>query len=483
MTRKQTIALLLLAAMLAAVSCGNNSGGEDTQPNGNDTTPVENSYDFQGKDFGGYEFSVLNLDYQWGSYINLDFAEQTGEQLDDSVYDRNRYIEEQLGFNFNEIILARGYEWQTGQEAACDAVMQQVMSDGDDYDAAYIPVTFRPDILAENYLYNLTEIPEMHIYEDYWDSAINEALTINDTLYVAAGPLNMMTTHTSWVLMFNQDMMNDNMLEYPYQLVHDGKWTLDKMNEYTAAVANLNGDESFNYTEGGNARYGIAAHTSVPAKLMFSAGVSMYEIDENNEITLTFGGEHVYNTLQKIYNLSTISDGKGIFEQYNTLFGANRALFNGCELKDVQWFRDTEEFTFGILPYPKYDESQENYRVSIGETSVFLTIPITQDDTARAGLILDALTFESKQSVLPVFYDVTLSQKNLRDDESIEMLEVIWNNREINLLSFYGIDNLCAPLGKLVSNSNDISSASSLIATNQVQMQQKLEDFLALMND
>ncbi len=482
MRRKQFISMLLLAAMLATVSCGGNaSSGNDDSGDITTEPPVEAGYDFQGKNFNDYEFNVINLDYQWGSYISLDFAEDSSEMLDSEVWKRNRYIEGQLGFKLNEIILERGYEWQTGQEAICDAIYQQVMADGDEYDAGFLPVSFKPDLVTDSYLMNLADIPEMHVYDDYWDSSINEALTINGKLYTAGGPLNMMTTHTSWILVFNQNMMTDLGLDYPYQLVRDKKWTLDKLYEYTTAGANLNGDDTFTYTEGANAIYGIAAHTSVPAKMLFSADVDMYTRDSEGNFEFTYGGEKVYDALQKIMDATNIVNGNGTFENYNTNFSIGRCMLLGCELKDVQWFREVEEFSFGILPYPLYDEKQEDYRTSMGETSVFLVIPSTQDDPARAGLILDALTYESKESVLPVFYDVTLSQKNLRDEESLEMLEIIWESREINVLSFYGVDKLSDKLGKLISSSFNITSAASTIESDKSSMEQKLLELMEKM--
>ncbi len=490
MNRKH-IALFLLAAMLATTACGGDTpdkpDNSDTTPaNGNDTTPVVEGYDYQGKDFNDYEFAMLNLDTQYGSYIRFDFEEQTGEQLDDAVYDRNRYVEDQLNISLSEVILARGSEWQTGQAAICEALMQQVMADDDDYDAAYLPVIYKRDILADIYILNLADIPQLHIYEEYWDAAINESLTVNDNLFVASGPLNMMTLDTAWVMLFNQDLMDDLKMEYPYQLVRDGKWTIDKMGEYAAACANLNGDASFKFTEGGNAVYGILSHSSAPAKLLFSAGVDFYDIDKNGDIVLNLGDEKIFSTLEKLNSAMDIMSGKGYFNNgdintvdgYVGAFNLERGVFLAAQLKESTVLRSMEA-TFGLLPYPKFDESQENYRVAIGTGSEYLGIPTTQDDPSRAGFILDALTYESHKDVLPVFYDVTLSQKGLRNDESIEMLEIVWNTRSISLLDFYGIDKLAGNLGNLISGGTGTGTASSIIATNEPTMIQLLDDFLA----
>ena len=47
--------------------------------------------------------------------------------------------------------------------------------------------------------------------------------------------------------------------ELPYQLVRDGRWTLDKLGEYAALGANLNGDESWDWNKDGNSVYGFTS--------------------------------------------------------------------------------------------------------------------------------------------------------------------------------------------------------------------------------
>ena len=66
---------------------------------------TEASYPHDTKDFGGYTFKVMNLAKQYGCYIRLDFDEQTGDVLDDVMYNRNRRVEEQLNFTLDEVII------------------------------------------------------------------------------------------------------------------------------------------------------------------------------------------------------------------------------------------------------------------------------------------------------------------------------------------------------------------------------------------
>ena len=51
-----------------------------------------------------------------------------------------------------------------------------------------------------------------------------------------------------------------------------------------------------------------------------------------------------------------------------------------------------------------------------------MCIPVTNPDISEAALIMDAFSYMTYKDVLPVYYDVSLSQKGLRNEDSIEML-------------------------------------------------------------
>ena len=133
---------------------------------------------------------------------------------------------------------------------------------------------------------------------------------------------------------------------------------------------------------------------------------------------------------------------------------------------------------FGILPYPKYDEAQENYITYVNPISCFLTIPTTNPDMKRTGIILDALTYDSYKNCLPIYYDVTVSQKGLRNDDSIEMLQIVRDNRSTQVSNLYGITNkLNNQLQDVVLNGN--GTAASTIAAAEPEVEANLEKVLS----
>jgi hypothetical protein len=120
------------------------------------------------------------------------------------------------------------------------------------------------------------------------------------------------------------------------------------------------------------------------------------------------------------------------------VFNENRALFFYTSMISVNIMRDMD-LNFGILPPPKFNEAQERYFTNFqGWFFGTVAIPITIDDTARTGHILEALTAESYYTLRPAYYDNMLRRKLTRDDESHEMLDIIFANRLYDIGHIFG---------------------------------------------
>ena len=149
MNKKFTAVLLLCALLLCA--CGTSSGDDSAavttasaSGQGSETTAVVETaaeYVRPEKDFGGKTLTVLNMNAYYGANVRVDIAEQTGETLDDAMYERNRSIEEELNFKLNEAMV--GNDWQGGTQLI-DAFSKSVLAGDDTYQAAYLPLYFGP---------------------------------------------------------------------------------------------------------------------------------------------------------------------------------------------------------------------------------------------------------------------------------------------------------------------------------------------------
>ncbi|MBO5220082.1 MAG: hypothetical protein J6C52_11665, partial [Clostridia bacterium] len=92
LTHSRVFTLILCALLLTGTaSCGGTAASDDTTTAADAVTteaaPV--GYDYEGIDYGGYEFKFFNFDQCWGCTIRLDAETQTGDVMNDAVFSRN----------------------------------------------------------------------------------------------------------------------------------------------------------------------------------------------------------------------------------------------------------------------------------------------------------------------------------------------------------------------------------------------------------
>jgi len=109
------------------------------------------------------------------------------------------------------------------------------------------------------------------------------------------------------------------------------------------------------------------------------------------------------------------------------MFINNQTLFFSSNIHSAVSLRSMET-DFGIIPLPKYDENQSGYHTYVYPPPVMI-VPVTTVDLNRTGMILEALCYESTDTVLKAYYDDLLKTKISRDDESEGMLDIIFQNR------------------------------------------------------
>ena len=138
---------------------------------------------------------------------------------------------------------------------------------------------------------------------------------------------------------------------------------------------------------------------------------------------------------------------------------------------------------FSVLPMPKGDESMPEYRayVSNGWTTSY-AIPNTNTDIERSATILDTMCAASTDTVMTALYDVMLTSKLIRDEESQEMLEYIFASKCYDISGDLawggGLTGIYLGLSKKSTNTF-VSDMDSRLAANE----KALEDFLASFAD
>ena len=105
-----------------------------------------------------------------------------------------------------------------------------------------------------------------------------------------------------------------------------------------------------------------------------------------------------------------------------------------------------------------------------------LSVPKTvkPEDTEFVGTVTEALTRENHYSVIPAYYDVALTAKYARDEQSVAMLDIIMNGRQYDFSILHA--NMMASLPYLFRNF--IASQDTNVASKYASIKSSIDEGL-----
>jgi len=274
----------------------------------------------------------------------------------------------------------------------------------------------------------------------WWDQRIIEGLSVFDKTYTLTGDISTNDDVSTLNILYNKNLYSS--LEYanPYEIVSKGEWTFDKVGEMIKGVnRDLNGDGVIDE----NDRWGMASETAAMYYFFFGSGLHYIE-KASDGYRFTLDDMKVKSVLEKAFNLAVSPDSifdlpKAIknrkvseYETLEKMFIEDRLLFNVRLIGDALPLRGMES-SFGFLPFPKYDELQEEYCSWVTWNSPAAVMPGTVKDIEKSGLLTEALAFESMFTIREPFYGKLLNAKIARDDEDTQMLDIILNSKAYDL--------------------------------------------------
>ena len=441
---KRFIALILslLLTALPLIGCSNseiNSGDEA----GNGQTSVETpSADEQtadeapeptasdlikaryaDTDLGGYVYKVLAIPTDGHFYtqvaagINEVYSEEmNGEVINDAIFTRNLQTEDALNITIEPV-------WGANVDSIRTQLHNEVLAGSTDYDAALNRMDFMGTNMQNGDLLNIKNISTINTDDYWWDRNIVDSFTMfGSKLYWISGDLNIFDDFAAEVIFFNKQLCADNAMDYPYSMVLEGTWTIDRFFEMAkTAEQDLNGDGVLNPKDD---VVGHCEENDHVKHWMYAMGEKAMDISEDGELTTRLQEERQIRAVDKLF--SVMSEQKMTYTANSTEFKAGHVLFLGTMLGPIGGLRDME-YEFGVIPMPKLDEEQESYGeyISNGWCTAY-AIPMTNPDPERTGMILDAICGFSNETLRVALYDILFGAKFVRDEESVEMLDIIF---------------------------------------------------------
>ena len=499
--KKITAFTLLLANLLLLAACGGSEVSNDTTASaGGDTTaaPVETEVtdDIPELDFGGAPFRVLTADFS--GYPTRTFsAEQTGDILDDALFARNQYLEERFNIEIEEITVSNFIK------DISPAIRTVVLAGDPAYELAMMVDRFALNIGMEGCLYSYNDLPYIDLDKPYWNQQVKEDFSVDGKLFFCYGDDNLVFFQNTTILTFNKQLAEQYKLDDPYQLVYDGKWTYDRFMEMNAAVTNdLNGDSVMDI----NDQWGtIMATNMFYANFWLQDGLKLVEKDEDDLPYFNVPGN---DALQSILVRLAEDSKKGCFYDMDTrtdyneflntsapanydgsrldnlmkLFTMNKSLFASATFIHVINAR-TMEADFGILPFPATEEKEPGYIYGSRTFGGFpYVVPASTENLEMVSAVMEASAYYAHQNVIPVLYDKVLKVKNTRDEDSVNMMDMIRRNRITDLGETYWWDNVENTYEQAFKD-GDVNMASRTAAVEELvnaDLEKAIEFFKAL---
>jgi len=442
-TLKKTVsflcALLLTLPLAACASEPADNGAADTTAADTETAETtaepEFVYEYAEADFEGEDFVMLNTAQTYGFYSNLDFEEATGDALDDAIYERNRKVEEiyNLKFVVNE-------EHQTSN--AHVAFQNAVLAGDSAYDVAFLRDSWCASPLTQGMMVDMQNIENFNFDQPWWDVEAIENIRIGtkEAIYYAYSDTSFTDFEGTLCIFFNEDIFEDYGIDAPYDTVRDGKWTFEEMRKIMKAGANLNGQDTFGWQTDGTAMYGLCSWDEALHGMFFGLGYDYIEIKDGQPYLPEYTSDYI-TKMQTILEMMLV-DGEYLLlngsgnDHYEMAFKNGRTLMIASQLKATNKYRDMDD-SFGILPMPKADEAQENYRC-MRSYSYVLTMPVTNTKHEETAAVMDAMSYITYDTVVDDFLEGRVCEKSLRNKESVEMLSIIRDSRVMDIGAAYG---------------------------------------------
>ena len=480
--KHRTAALMLLSALLLA-SCGEAAGtpaGEnketDAQPGETAAVTEEDTYVYDSLpadlDLGGAAVSI-HVRGDANSFLEVS-AEQTGEVLDDAIYNRNKSVEERLNVVLNPI---QGAGWEKYSQDMTK-VRSTIMSGDNAYQIIAGWRASVPSLALDGCFRNLPDYKYLDTAKPWWTQSAVEGMNVGGTLCFVTGDISIITDlGGSYVLFMNDRVASEYDISGVTDSVLDGSWTLDRLISVIKSVGkDVNGDSK---RDDGD-YYGLILDTYNSADAFLTAAdIHQIALDKDGTPVYTEQTERLSRLMEKIYPLY-YSEGYDSYQQGDvakgvSMFNGGQGLFTVRELDTARDdFRNMVD-SYTILPMPKLDDAQENYAVCAFNGATLWGIPTSNPDPDTSCAVMEALASASYNDVTPVYFETCLQDKYARNEITIRMLEIIRDGMYVDSEYLYAplFGNTCYVVRDLISSKK--SDVASWYAKNSKKVQKEID--------
>jgi len=433
MKKTLSITCILASMLLSMAACGDTDTPitGDTAATPDPETTAEEVLTFlpEGIDYGGEEYVIL--DGQASSFndgesevtYKLDDIE-TGDIIAEAVYERTRLAEETLNIR---IVNEQVFWDQLGS-----TISKSVSAGDSSFEAIIGRLSQLSMIVPNGCLLDLNAIETLNLTNEWWDPQVNTSMTVGGKQCIASGSINYYDDYSITGMAFNKKLFAMYDIAEPYDLVREGKWTFEAFYEIVNnAAQDINGDSQMDE----NDFFGYVCNAGMMSSMMIAFEEEMTISDGAGGYTLNNGASIIdkathYADLMLNNDSVIVEERKLGYDKGDLLFPNGQALMTQMLIGSVVGFRQSMTDDFGVLPFPKYDESQANYHNMISQHwASSVSVPATCKDLEKVGYVLDTLGYFSPATITEAVIEKNVMTKSTRDDDSADMLRLMFASK------------------------------------------------------
>lgn len=486
----RTIALLLAVFTLLGMFVGcattgdqndTTAGSANTQgPDGviDETTAEETLYVEDDLE-DSYNFGETITIFMWDDWRMTEFyAEETGDIIDDAIYHRNNRVEQRLGITF-EFVEAPGdsdyyKDWITKAENdwAADNTF--------DIYAGYSRTI--PLLTLRNMCANLIEQDPFNIDKPWWPEALTTECTINDRLYFCTGDI---ATSMLWYMvafMYNKDLYEAHIQtgKTPMDMVDANEWTLDN---FLALVQDLYIDNDNNGAKDVTDFYGATIYSTDIDSFMIGAGITSLEKAEDGSLRISekWNSQQCADICEKVGNSIKVP---GILSNTDrTTFRTQLSVFHMDRVFNIPGTDiggEGLEFSVGVVPVPKFDQTQETYKTNLGNPFTIYAVNARSDSLEATVTTLEAMASENYRSVTPAVFEVAMKVRYTDDPQVADMFDILKENVsfDVGKLYYYATEKLPSKIFSDTCLSGNPSGFLSVLKKSERVINNKIKEIM-----
>ena len=432
------LAALMLLPTLAA--CGTTSeepvGTSGGTVGTNETEAVTELTDSLPDDlyYNGDEVTIISRYREGWTSGEIAVPELKGEDVNDAVYERNKAAEERLGVKIVSI-----EENTSDQSVVVNKVATAVKAGTHEYDILAAACYLAVNESLNGTFTDLRKTEYLDFDKPWWSQGFNEVVEYHGAQFAVTGSMLLSMYRFAFVTVFNKDIFTDANQTFLYEYVENGTWTLDKQIELVPLFHQDNGNGTQD-AEGDI--YGLISNDYISVDPYWSSCmVDILKKNEDGDYELVFDSGKLHDVAEKTLHLYYNTDG-AMYDikpkSYDSEQDDIRAMFaDGLGAMATLRIMELEngsirnmEQNFGVVPMPKYDENQKQYRTLLHDQFTVICIPttVTGDRLDEMSAVLEALSSMSYKTVKPAYYETTLRTKIAQDPQSADMMDIVIDN-------------------------------------------------------